>query len=92
MILKEFITPLLIFISVAVADIIWVFYIRRIGEGKALSASLFGTAIWLLGAYAVVNYVKDIKLIIPAALGGFVGTYIAVRYDVYRIKKDKSDK
>ena len=89
MTLEKIIIYLLIFTSTAIADIIWVFYIRRIGEGKALSASLFGTAIWLLGAYVVVNYVKDVKLIIPAALGSFVGTYIAVRYDVYRARKNK---
>ncbi|MDD5625704.1 MAG: hypothetical protein PHG83_00885 [Patescibacteria group bacterium] len=85
--MKEFIfTALLVFFSVAIADILWVFYIRRISQGKALSSAAFGSIIWLLSAFVVISYIKDLKQIIPATLGSFIGTYITVKYDT-RLKK-----
>jgi hypothetical protein len=78
---KFIITAILVFLAVILSDIIWVFYIRRVNQGRALSAAVFGTIVWLFGAFIVVNYIEDKRQIIFAVLGSFIGTYLAVFYD-----------
>jgi hypothetical protein len=72
---------ILVFLAVVLGDILWVLYIRRSGEGRALSAAVFGTLIWIFGAFVVINYMEDKRLIIFAVLGAFIGTYLAVKFD-----------
>jgi len=88
--MKQFIiTALTIFVAAGLTDIIWVYYIRRISQGRAFSAAMFATTTWLLGAYVVIEYVKDPMLLIPAAVGGLLGTYFAIRYDVRERNRKK---
>ena len=63
------------------SDIIWVFYIRRVSQGKALQGAASSAFIVLLGAFVVVSYVKNWLYIIPTLLGAFVGTFIAIKID-----------
>ena len=72
---------ILVFLAVVLGDILCVLYIRRSGEGRALSAAVFGTLIWIFGAFVVINYMEDKRLIIFAVLGAFIGTYLAVKFD-----------
>lgn len=70
----------LFFITIAV-DIAYVYYVRRTGEGKALSAASTGALITFLAAIMVVSYTEDRLYIVPVVLGSFVGTFIAIKID-----------
>ncbi len=82
-----FLKTTLVFIAVFLTDTLWVLYVRRTSQGKALSAAFFGTIIWFFGAYVVISYIQDQKHIITAALASFIGTYYAVKHDEKRRKE-----
>lgn len=71
----------MVFLLTIIVDIFWGFYIRRTGQGKAIQAAIFGSAITFFGAFIVINYVKNMLYLIAAVLGSFVGTWLTVRYD-----------
>lgn len=79
---------LLIFLATMLSDIIWVFYIRRISDGKAVSAAIFSSLIVLLGGFVILGYVGNKWYLVPAAIGAFVGTIITIKFDL-RTKKYK---
>lgn len=72
---------LLVFLSTTFTEVLWVFYIRRTTSGKALQAALFSTTLVVVGAYVVISYIENKWYIVPAGLGSFIGTILAVRYD-----------
>ncbi len=78
----------LIFLATTASDILWVFYIRRTSEGKAIAAAAFSSLIVLLGGLVVLAYVDNMWYLIPAALGAFIGTIITIKFDI-KIKKFK---
>ena len=80
---------LLIFFATTFSDILWVFYIRRTGEGKALSAAFFSSILVLVGGLVIVAYVGNQWYLIPAALGAFVGTILTIKFDL-REKRNRS--
>ncbi len=69
----------LVALAVALADVLWVRYIRAVGAQRAGAAALWGAAIMGLGAWSVMQYVGDGRLVPWAILGAGVGTYVAVR-------------
>ena len=69
-----------IILSVALADICWVFYFIKIEERKAMAASLWSGVIVALGAFSVENYVADNTFVFAAIIGAFIGTYVSVIY------------
>ena len=83
---------ILVVLSVLVADICWTFYFMKAAERKSIAASVWSTLIILCGAFSVDSYVTDSRFISAAAIGAFIGTYIAVEYKEFiegLIKKKK---
>lgn len=70
----------LIFISAVLLDVIWAVYIKKISQGKPVIAASVSVLIYLLGAFVVINYVKNNWYLLVAAAGAFVGTYFATKY------------
>jgi hypothetical protein len=75
---------LLVFFANVVNDILIAFYIRRTAEGKAIQASILSGIIMMIVAISVVHYVENHWYLIPVALGCFIGTYIAIKFDTRR--------
>jgi len=71
---------LLVFLAMVLADICWAYYFISIEQRKSILAGLWGSAIYIFGAFTVTHYINDIKYLIPAVLGSFVGTMISVEY------------
>lgn len=69
-----------IIVSVALADICWVFYFIKVEERKAFAASTWSTIIIALGAFSVENYVTDNTFVFAAMIGAFIGTYASIIY------------
>lgn len=73
---------ILVFMGAALGDVLWTFYIRRTGEGKAFSAALFSMFIVLLGAFITLKYVENAWYLIPAGIGALTGTYFTIKFDI----------
>lgn len=84
----NWIEAILIFLATTVSDILWVLYIRRTSEGKAIAAASFSASIVIIGGLVVLAYVGNTWYLVPAALGAFVGTLITIKFDL-RNKKYK---
>jgi hypothetical protein len=71
-------TWIVTFLAVAAADVCWTKYMAAAGAGQRWLAGMWGAALYMIGAVAVVQYTTDHWLLIPAATGAFVGTAIGV--------------
>lgn len=63
-------------------DWIWAHYTISLTNLKATRAATLGTVIYIIGVFGVLNYVENFLYTIPMVLGGWLGTY-------YAIKKEK---
>lgn len=71
-----------IFTALVVIDVLHAIYTKQIQKDKPFHASLLATSIYLVNALAVISFVQDPWLLIPAGLGAFVGTYIGVKINM----------
>ena len=75
----EAITPFIIVFAAAFAlDFVWAKYTRYLADGVAFKASVWAAGTIVLGGVNQIGYTSNHWLLIPAALGCFVGTYVAV--------------
>jgi uncharacterized membrane protein YfcA len=68
-----------VFVAMIVVDIAWAKYIQTVGERRAVAAASWAAFLYVLGAVVITQYTHDWRLMIPAALGSFVGTYYGAR-------------
>ena len=78
---------ILVFTAMALADVCWTYYFIKIEERKSVAAGIWGSAIYICGVFRVLSYTEDRRLIIPAVLGAFVGTYLTIEYKKRKEKK-----
>jgi hypothetical protein len=71
---------LAVFVSMFVLDIIWANYISYTADKKALAASCFAAGTIIVGSFVTIEYVNNHWLVIPAAVGSFLGTLVTVWY------------
>ncbi len=76
--MNEFI---LVFLAMTVLDFVFSLYTRRVADGSEYRAGIWAVAIILLNGYVMVQFVDSLWHLIPAGLGAFVGTVIAVKLD-----------
>ena len=69
----------LVFVVVAVADIMWALYVRWTAAGNAALAGAAAVGTWAFGAFVTWSWLHDPRLIPFALLGAFVGTFVAVK-------------
>ncbi len=67
-------------LAVAALDALWARWTLAIAETHALAASAYAVALLLMGGWVTISYVKDKRLLWPAAVGAFVGTWLSVHY------------
>jgi hypothetical protein len=70
-----------VFSATVLLDILWAQYILHTSKSKALQASLYASVLYVLGGFTVMNYVSNHWLLIPASVGAFVGTYLALWWE-----------
>ena len=63
-------------------DFAWSLYVTAVKDADPLRASLWAVALFLLGAVAVMGYVRDRWLLLPASLGAALGTWCGVAWQV----------
>jgi hypothetical protein len=67
-----------VFTAAAIADVVWARWSIATSQLHALRSAVWGVLIILLGAISIFAYSVSAWFLIPAAMGGFVGTYFSV--------------
>lgn len=67
------------FFAVLILDIVNTYYLQSINNHKPFLASFWAVIVTFVSAYAIINYTTNHMMLIPALLGAFVGTYIAMK-------------
>lgn len=71
-----------IFFALVIIDVLYAIYTKQIQKDNPLYSSLLASSIYIINALVVLGFVHDPWLLIPSALGAFVGTYIGVKINV----------
>lgn len=76
-----YMTYILVFLGMVILDICYAVYTRRASQGCSLQAASMAAAIILLSGYVTISYTSDPLALIPAVMGAFAGTALAVHFD-----------
>lgn len=68
-----------VFFAMIAVDYFWAWCVRETVSRHAAFAGLLSASVILLGGIVTVQYVTDIRLLLPAAMGAFCGTYLCTR-------------
>ncbi len=74
-----FYKAIFIFFSVSLLNFLWGRYIKHAAQANALSSAIYAGIISLVSSFITIIYISDNRMIIPAALGAFIGTYLSIR-------------
>ena len=67
------------FLAMFFTDIFYTYYLSAVEKNRAVAAGLWAGILYLLGALIVVGYTKDVWILVPATIGGILGTYLGVK-------------
>ena len=67
------------FASMAALDWVFAYYTKNVIKKNAALAGLYASAIVVTNAIVTISYVTDHWMVVPAVLGAFAGTWVAVR-------------
>jgi hypothetical protein len=70
---------LIIFFAMTALDFVYARYTLAVARKAKLVASNYSILIILITGFSVIEYTKDPMLLIPAAAGAWVGTYLGMR-------------
>jgi len=73
---------LIVFLGMAVFDFLYAIYTRAVIDKKSFRGGSLACLMVLVQGLIIVSYTKEPKLLIAAALGAFIGTYIGIRLEV----------
>jgi len=79
--MEQWVNYLTVFCAIALYDVVWAQYTLGIAEGSRVKASLWAGAIPIFMAVMTRAYVEDAWTIVPAALGGALGTWVSMTYN-----------
>lgn len=66
------------FWAVGLGDWLWTRYTMAVYYGNPVHAGIFSALIIALGSFVTLSYIQDKRYLIPAMLGAFLGTFLAV--------------
>lgn len=67
-----------VFAATVLADVIWAKYIMHVSGNSRWPACLYAAAIIVVGGFSTIEFTADPWMLIPAALGAAVGTWVTV--------------
>lgn len=68
------------FFSYVFLDIAWAKYTQSIAKDKKVNACIWAAIVPVISAFLVFQYISNPFVLIPMALGGATGTWIAMEY------------
>lgn len=70
-------TALGVFVVYLAIDFVWARYTKHVMAKNAMTAGFLSAAIIFLNGLGTISFTSDHWMLIPAALGAFVGTWVA---------------
>ena len=67
-------------VATGLTDVCWTLYVTNAAAFNKIRASFYSVGILLMGSSVVVEYVADRVLVIPAAIGAFIGTWLTLKF------------
>lgn len=71
---------LVVFILLIITDFVWTRYTQSVTAERPYSAAVYTAFIILCSGVSTISYVHDPRLLVPAVVGGMVGTVVAMRW------------
>lgn len=68
---------ILVFLATALVDLLWTLYIQASVKGSHL-ATLYNTALFLLGSVVFLSFTENHWLLLPGCLGAALGTELGL--------------
>lgn len=72
------ITFVLVFLAYFCMDALFIFYLKYVKENRPCLSGIAAALMYVLMAYGVVSFTKDLIFIVPIACGSFLGTSLVV--------------
>lgn len=67
-----------VFLAVGIGDWLWTQYTMAVYYRDGAAAGGYSALIILLGSFVTLSYIQDKRYLIPAMIGAFLGTYLAI--------------
>jgi len=67
------------FFALFFTDIFYIYYLRSVQNDNALLASSWSVVVFLVACTAVINYIDNHALLVPAGFGAFCGTFVGMK-------------
>lgn len=67
-----------VLVGMTILDFVWARYTAACAEKKAMLASLNASGIMILNGLVTIVYVNEPRMIVPAVVGAFIGTYLSI--------------
>ena len=80
---------IILFIVYFAFDILYTRYIMSVTKLKAIQAANISVIMYGLTALGTIQYVENLLNIIPIVIGSWVGTYVIIRYEIRKKKKNE---
>lgn len=61
-------------------DAVWALYVKFTGAHRAMPAAISAVLIYAMGSTVTLQWISDWRLIPPALVGSFVGTFAVVKW------------
>lgn len=69
-----------VFFALFALDFVWARYTHALSARRSWIASHYAAAIIVLSGFGITQYAGEPILLIPAALGAWLGTFVAVHF------------
>jgi hypothetical protein len=69
-----------VIIATAAVDICWTMYFLGVESRRSMSAATWAVILLVVSAFVTTNWIHDNTLLIAAAIGSFIGTYISIEH------------
>lgn len=74
-------SALITFLLVFGLDYVWARYTRAVTAHSVVSACVYSVLIYMFSSFAVISYVENHWMLLPAAAGAVAGTWVAMKME-----------
>ena len=69
-----------LFVLIMITDALYSLWMIAVHERKPFMAAIHSSLIYVLGAFATIGYVENHWYLVPIAMGGGIGSFLATKY------------
>jgi uncharacterized membrane protein YfcA len=83
---------LLVFLLTAVMDALHAVYTKAVASNQAGRAATFGSVIYLISGFAVIQYTQNHVYLVFMVLGSWIGVYLSVKAHILSEQRKSAKK